>query len=361
MDLNHAYNGTLQHETIDLLRVGPKPRKYIYSGKEILELPDVDREYLWEPFLLRSGLTALVGVPDAGKSQFSRMMALSIAGKKPSFLGMPLYPKHNQVIYVSTEDDELTIKHRLRTQGHAMGLSPDDAERICFIFYDDMSLDGLLESLRYQLTKQPADLLILDSYGDIHTGDQSSNSDMRSVLKRFGTISREYECNTLILHHLTKAGYSLAPSQQHVSGGAAFAQKSRAVFDLRCGEGGVKFLTCIKGNYISREHKDKAMVLEFNEETFLFSDTGERIAIAELAKDATAERPKVEILWHKLFTTALSEFNAQEVESWLFREYGFKKTRANKYMSEAVGTMLDKRRDGTRSLYTLKEAPSTPW
>ena len=361
LNQNHAYNGTLKLETISRVLNVTKPRKYIYTGKELLLLPNDDRDFLWDPFLLRSGLTALVGVPDAGKSQFARMMTLSIVGDKETFLGMPLTPRHRHVIYVSTEDDEINIKHRLRTQGQAMGLNSDDAERIRFVFYDDMTLDELIDVLRELLTKQPVDLLVLDSYGDIHTGDQSSNSDMRSVLKRFSSIAREFECTILILHHLTKAGYSLAPSQQHVSGGAAFAQKARAVFDLRCGEGSVKYLTCVKGNYISRTHKDSAMVLEFDEETFLFSDSGERIAIADLAKDSGPEKPKVEIRWNKLFTEAFSEFSAQEVESWMFREYGFRKTQANKYMSEALNKVLEKRREGNSVLYSLREQLSTLW
>ncbi len=360
MEVNHAYNGTLKLDTIGRVLNGTKPRKYIYTGKELLQLPHSDRDFLWEPFLLRSGLTALVGVPDAGKSQFSRMLTLSIVGKKQKFLGMPLCARHNHVIYVSTEDDEINIKHRLQTQGQAMGLCADDAERIRFVFYDDMTLEELVELLKELITRQPVDLLVLDSYGDIHTGDQSSNSDMRSVLKRFASIAREFECTILILHHLTKAGYSLAPSQQHVSGGAAFAQKARAVFDLRCGEGSKKFLSCVKGNYISRVHKDSAMVLEFDEQTFLFSDTGDRVLISDLSKDAPTERAKVEIKWHKLFTEAFSEFTAQEVESWLYQEYGFKKTQANKYMSDAVGQVLDKQRDGTRVLYSLREKPSEP-
>ena len=338
---------------IDALPIEQPERKHIYNGLELIRSFNDEREYLLFPFILRSCVMAVVGVPDAGKSQFARSLSLHVVGVKVEFLGMSLTAKNKKVLYVCTEDDEQATKFLVQKQGESLGLVPEQLENIRFLFAGETSTEELLQLIRDEIERESIDLLVLDSYGDIHIGEQNSNGDMRNTLKPISNISRKYNCAVLILHHLTKAGYNLTPSQQHVSGGAGFVQKVRAVLDMRNGEGNIKYLTCTKGNFVSRKYKETAIELIFNEDTFLFESTGNNVPLSELAIEQQSTS-KVFIEWTELFTNTSKEYSAQDVETWLNSRYGLKKTQANKYLRSAFDSdVLGKRRNGMQVMYKL--------
>src|SRR5690554_5938291 len=109
--LNMLRNGSLiGKESIkkELDRFAPSTNDYI-SGKELIEMKITEVPSLLSPILPKSGVVALAGGSDTGKSSFLRHLASAIATNQTEFIGFPLNSHYNRCIYVSTEDDDVAV------------------------------------------------------------------------------------------------------------------------------------------------------------------------------------------------------------------------------------------------------------
>ena len=163
------------------------------------------------------------------------------------------------------------------------GLDSVPEENLRFIFADTMEQEEILKELDKQLTEAPADLVVVDSFGDIFKGgDTNNNMAMRNTVKIFDKIAKNHNCLILFVHHINKGAYRQAPGQEHIQGGAGLMQKVRLGIQLSEGEDNTRYFTVVKGNYCPKEYKQNSIVLGFSEETFLFSNTGRMIPTNEL-------------------------------------------------------------------------------
>ena len=81
-------------------------RKYLVNGYDMLNLSAEAMDCLLEPILPRTGVAALVGTSDSGKSTLLRGLAMAVASGSTEYLGFRLCPKHRSAIYVATEDSK---------------------------------------------------------------------------------------------------------------------------------------------------------------------------------------------------------------------------------------------------------------
>jgi RecA-family ATPase len=146
-----------------------------------------------------------------------------------------------------------------------------------------MDQEEIIKSLNEQLQLCPADLVVVDSFGDIFKGgDSNNNMAMRNTVKLFDKIAKEHNCLILFVHHINKAAYRQAPGQEHIQGGAGLVQKVRLAIQLSEADGDKRYFTVVKGNYCPKEYKQNSLELHFSEETFLFTNTGIIIPTSEL-------------------------------------------------------------------------------
>ena len=99
------------HERIehqDDLRHNQNFGKFI-TGWQLLEGSNDKMATLLDPYLPKTGLVALVGSSDTGKSAFLQQLALSVALGDSTFVGLPLSLTHRRAVYVSTEDDQRSL------------------------------------------------------------------------------------------------------------------------------------------------------------------------------------------------------------------------------------------------------------
>jgi hypothetical protein len=163
------------------------------------------------------------------------------------------------------------------------GIGKPVVENLRFIFADTMSQEEIIKNLIEQLTLEPADLVVIDSFGDIFQGsDSNNNMAMRNTVKTFDKIGKEFNCLILFVHHINKAAYRVAPGQEHIQGGAGLVQKVRLAIVLSEGGGNTRYFTVVKGNYCPKEYKENSLELHFSEETFLFTNTGNLIPTDQL-------------------------------------------------------------------------------
>lgn len=303
--------------------------KVVFNAVELLEMGNTEANYLMQPIIPQKGTAVLAGKPDTGKSQFARQLCIQIALGINDFLGFQLTPKFNHAIYVATEDNINATTYLLNKQIEGLDQKPNVSLR--FIFADTMDQEEILEQLDKELAMFPADIVVIDSFGDIFTGkDSNNNMAMRNTVKIFDKISKTHHCLILFVHHINKGAYRQAPSQEHIQGGSGLVQKVRLAIQLSEGDGDIRYLTVVKGNYCPKEYKQKAMQLTFSEETFLFKNTGIMVPISDLGvplandpkeekyqelKDLAEEIFKDKILSYGNFTKLFYELTGKSIST----------------------------------------------
>lgn len=253
----------------------------VITGEQLLNDPVEQMDWLIENLIPRIGVGALAGQSDTGKSCVLRQSGINICAGEDHFLGFPLHQKHHSAIIVSTEDDSTAMKYLLSKQ--AGSRKPSDLKKLRFIF----EYDNLIPSIEFELQKQPTDIIIVDCFSDAYSGDLKDTSKIRAYLSEWQKIAVKYECFIMFLHHTGKRTEDKEPSKNNLLSGQGFEAKMRLVIELRADpmNPNYRHFCIVKGNYLPADMKRESYVLEFNEDTFSFANTGERTPFELLIKN----------------------------------------------------------------------------
>ena len=164
--------------------------------------------WLIEGIFGRSGLCALGGSSDMGKSTFLRQLAISVAMGDSTFLEWKLNLRYKKVLYISTEDEPISIAHVMRKQ-FSDSLHSEKLENIFFIF----GQENLLDNINELLVKHNFDIIIVDAFSDVFIGGMNNISQVRTCLNKYNTIANNNDVLILFLHHTGKRTESLTPSK----------------------------------------------------------------------------------------------------------------------------------------------------
>lgn len=233
----------------------------------------------------RSGIACLAGPSDVGKSMLLRMLLISIVTRQKEFLGFDLTPTHFSGIFVSTEDQENETAFLLRKQ--SADHKPEALRSLQFLF----EADELISKLDFMLSEQPADTVVIDCFADAFGNDLIDTHKIRSFLHPFQKLASKFNTLIFFLHHTGKRTEKIAPSKNNLLAGQGLEAKMRAVFELRADPTlpNRRHLCVVKGNYLPSKMKQESIVLEYNEETFRFEATGERVPFEMLGKSSDDE------------------------------------------------------------------------
>lgn len=257
---------------------------------ETLLLSDI-REIpcLVEPFFQQTGLACLAGSSDIGKSSILRQLAISIVTGKPDFLGFKINAKYRSVIYVSTEDFERETAYLLSRQANEY--KPNLLKGLRFVFDET----DLYNNLNKRLFNKAADLVIIDCFADVFSGDLRDTQRIRTYLHPFQKLSQEHNCLFVFIHHTAKRTENFEPSKNNLLSGQGFESKMRMVIELRADPNNPshRHLCIVKGNYLPAIYKKESYVLNFDENNFLFINTGERMPFEMLVKQQNADNSKL--------------------------------------------------------------------
>jgi hypothetical protein len=222
------------------------------------------------------GIFAIGGSSDTGKSMLFRQMGICIA-LNTDFIGFEVKPIHQKVIFVSSEDDDRATSFLIRKQSD----DNEDLDNIRFHF----GCDDIVEWLDYQLTIEPADLVVVDAFGDVFGQNLNDTSLIRQTLNFYKDLAVKHACAIGFLHHTGKRTQKLTPSKDNLLSGQGFEAKMRLVFELRTDikDDDIKHLCIVKGNYLGKEHKNSSYKLLMDSESFRFTYTGERVLFDDLA------------------------------------------------------------------------------
>ena len=259
----------------------------IITAQALLESQEEELPSLLDPLIPKLGIGAIVGGSDTGKSALLRQLALAICAGDHEFLGLKLTPTHKSVVFACTEDDQSTVKKLMRKQIDGKGYK-STWENLRFMF--DVDTHSLLEKLDQELTQNPADMVILDAFGDLFTKDINKSTEVRKYLDSYFTLAKKHQCVILYLHHTSKRTEYLPPSKNNVMGSQGFESKLRFIFEIRQDPmfAYKKHLCITKANHLASEWKNKSIEMTFDQH-LLFSPTGERVAFADLVVQNPAD------------------------------------------------------------------------
>lgn len=250
------------------------------NGMQLLSNDIKEIPRLVEPILHRVGLAAFVGSSDVGKSSLLRDLAISVVTGM-DFLGWKVNPIHHSAIYVSTEDDQMSISSLLKMQNKDYGFIPEDLENLVFIF----ETDNLLERLENELKKKLVDLIIIDAFADLFTAELYKTNEVRAFLNQYNQLAQRYGCLIIFLHHTRKSSEELQPSKNNSLGSQGFEAKMRFMAEIKSNiqSPAKKHFCIVKGNYLPNEFKTKSFDILFTE-NLTFKSLGTRTPFDKLNK-----------------------------------------------------------------------------
>lgn len=217
---------------------------------------------LVEPILHRVGIAAIIGSSDVGKSSLLRHLCVCIVtGRK--FLEWEVKPIHKRALYVSTEDDQMSISSLLKKQNKDYKLKPEELENLVYIF----ETDNLLFRLESELKEKPVDLIIVDAFADLFTAELYKTNEVRGFLNNYNQLAQRYGCLIIFLHHTRKSSEDLQPSKNNSLGSQGFEAKMRFMAEIKTNltYPNKKHFCIVKGNYLSYDFKTKSFDIEFTE------------------------------------------------------------------------------------------------
>ncbi|GAB3702438.1 hypothetical protein GCM10027592_31860 [Spirosoma flavus] len=254
---------------------------YIYTGEQLLSLKANDVPRLLKGVFPQTGVVALAGSSDTGKSALLRQLACAIVLRRSEFIGFELNVRHGSVLYISTEDNHKAMSTLLGKQKVA-GIEDSAYRELKFIF----DVSHLQSKIEKQLSKKRVDCVIIDALADIYDGEMNAVNRVRSFLQIYSNIAQSYDCLVIFLHHTGKRTESLPPSKDNLIGSQGIEGKMRTVVEFRRDPtaSAIRHFCIVKGNYTSDVEKERSFELHFDSQTLTFSPTGKQVDFKKLVK-----------------------------------------------------------------------------
>ncbi len=130
--------------------------------------------------------------------------------------------------------------------------------------FETENLIGRIES---ELNQKPADLVVIDAFADVFTGQLYETNRVRAFLNDFSQLSQKYGCLVLFLHHTNKRSDNLEPSKHNALGSQGFEAKMRLMIELKSDNQSInkKHFCIVKGNYLSHQYKTHSFEVQFTD------------------------------------------------------------------------------------------------
>ena len=247
---------------------------YIITAQELINNEITEIPWFWSGFIPQRGITFISGSTVVGKSTIGRQLSIAVVTEEVEYLGRVLSPTYRSVIYVSTEDDLYSISPKIKREIDFFR-SGGQYGNLRFIF----DYEKILEKLKREFDRQPADCIILDSFGDIYGGDVNNPTETRRFMNEYKSFSDEAGCAIVFIHHNRKTAKG-NPDKHDLLGSMALEAKARSVLMLsQANSIDRRILTVVKGNYLTPEEQNVVHELSFVDGIFdIVTSTGRYIS-----------------------------------------------------------------------------------
>lgn len=184
--------------------------KPIVTGKEYFSLPRSPETWLIDPLIPAGGLALVYGDPKIGKSYAALQLALALQNGT-EWLGFHI-PRPSRPVYIQLDTPRSLWADRLeKLAGHGVEGIDDlllaDLGTLDTWPFDILSVDHQ-DRLRNYLMSMKADLVIIDTLRECHSGDENDSTTMKSVMSSL--IAACHPAAIMLIHHSKKP----VPDQQ---------------------------------------------------------------------------------------------------------------------------------------------------
>jgi hypothetical protein len=190
-------------------------------------------EWLWDGFIPRGFITALVADQEQGKSMIAQALCdIVLRGTRwPD--GQANSPRPGaHLLWIDTEGAIALLHDRMKQWNMPRGrfiLPPDPLQELTI---DDAKSWAWIEAA---IQKFNPPLVIIDALSGAHKGQANSEDDMKAVMRRLSGLAQRYQIALVVIHHLSKPapGMKDFPVTIHrLRGSGAISQYCRSILAL---------------------------------------------------------------------------------------------------------------------------------
>lgn len=182
--------------------------------------------------VLRQGHKMLMAGPSKAGKSFA-LIELSIAiAEGTKWIGWQC--TQGRVLYVNLELDRASCLHRFRDVYTALGLPPNNINKIDIwnLRGKSVPMDKLAPKLIRRAAKKGYIAVIIDPIYKVLTGDENSADQMAHFTNQFDKIATELGASVIYCHHHSKGAQGGKKSMDRASGSGVFARDPDALIDL---------------------------------------------------------------------------------------------------------------------------------
>ena len=168
----------------------------------------------------RGEVSMLVGSPGVGKSTLGTSYAVAVAYENPAVIGQASVDWCGDVIIVSNEENQETIRRRIRALRHNLGLSRRDQKHRIIIWSGALALGhavssngvaptraavAFVNSLARRNAKSEIALVVFDTLASVFSGVSENDAMMDKAVGMIADIAKAGFLAADIMHHNAKA------------------------------------------------------------------------------------------------------------------------------------------------------------
>jgi hypothetical protein len=157
-------------------------------------------EWLIDHIAARGHLTLLAGREKQGKSLLALGLVAAAVSGGGKVAGIDCHPC--RALVVDAENGEREIHRRVRK----FGITPPSALSLSYRSSAGFDLRAGLDELTATLDETGAELLVLDSFRSLWTGDENDNSKAAATLDPLRRLAQDRNVAVILIHHVGKAG-----------------------------------------------------------------------------------------------------------------------------------------------------------
>jgi hypothetical protein len=193
--------------------------------------------------VVRGEITATVSRAGYGKSTLLAYRMMRWSAGLPLFddlSGVQVPVKPLRMLLIENEGSGFMLRENMQKL-HAHFLPNDEARQLALenmFVWGDGGYSGLkvdndenLDTIKRALTEHTPDVLMLEPFRGIWTGDENSNSEMEKTLDRLVGLADEFECGIMLSHHANK-GPAIEGDWMGMSRGATALEGKAAVMEV---------------------------------------------------------------------------------------------------------------------------------
>lgn len=168
------------------------------TAKELLEIDYPPQQWVIDRFLPDGGITLIVGEAGTLKSFICLYLTRQVITQEKLFGHFEVY-KTCRVLIIDKENKLRRIQKRLK------GLNFPDTEDVFFLAYpDSFSFENkeFMNYLKKFIAEEKIDLVILDSFVDMFTGNENSSGDTAQAINAMRSLSPT--ATFALIHHDSK-------------------------------------------------------------------------------------------------------------------------------------------------------------